>query len=309
MRPYPEVATRVEQIINVLSNHSLEVATGKSMDLSLLSEVHAAEYVEFMRSLPQDLEPVAPTAIRTAGEVRQDSSFHALLGHYFFDPATPLMGSTSQAAEAAANISLNVADTLLSHDRSYGLCRPPGHHARHAQGGGYCIYNNVVLAAEYLTRRGKTVTILDLDYHHGNGTQEMLYKRSDIQYVSLHADPTSSYPFYWGWRDQTGAGEGKGFTHNYPMASTSSEDVYLNTLAEALVDVTDYSADIVLVSMGFDCYIDDPIAGMALTTDSYLKIGELLQDLPKVGVILEGGYHLPSIGNNFYNLYRGLEGL
>ncbi|MHA2171855.1 MAG: histone deacetylase family protein, partial [Candidatus Kariarchaeaceae archaeon] len=186
------------------------------------------------------------------------------------------------------------------------LCRPPGHHAFPSMGGGYCFFNNMAIAAKMIRSQGKTVSILDLDYHHGNGTQEIFYETAEVQFVSIHADPQFAYPFFWGGAEEIGEGDGLGYNVNIPISPLATEDEYTVALDIAIDQIAEYNPDVLLVSMGFDSYINDTIAGMRISSDYYTTIGQSLAPFPKIGIILEGGYHI-DIGTCFRNLLNGLE--
>jgi len=176
-------------------------------------------------------------------------------------------------------------------DQLYALCRPPGHHAEHSSMQGYCYFNNAALAATALAEHGR-VAILDIDYHHGNGTQGFFYDRSDVLYVSLHADPTEAYPYKSGFADETGEGEGEGFTRNFPLPKNTTPELYLTTLQQACATINEYAPDYLIISLGFDTYKGDPIAGLGIDEDDYVHIGEMLRnnlDYPML-IIQEGGY-------------------
>jgi acetoin utilization deacetylase AcuC-like enzyme len=183
---------------------------------------------------------------------------------------------------------------------AYGLCRPPGHHAARALYGGYCFFNNAAVVAEHLTAStGGRVSVLDVDYHHGNGTQQIFYERADVQYVSLHGDPNRAYPYFAGYADETGAGRGSGTNLNLPLPPGADDDRYLTALAQAIEAVDAFDPSVLVVSLGVDTFHLDPIADFALSTDAFTRSGAAVAGLARPMVVLqEGGYHLPSIGGN-----------
>ena len=313
IRDYPESPVRVENIISSIQSNGLEhhFEIPRSLDFSYITAVHTQDYVDFLRESSRyltenQIEEIAPTIFTPFLPTHIENSFSAKLGYYFFDPATPITPGSYQAAISGVNCALSaVMDQQFN--RNFALSRPPGHHATRGKGAGYCIFNNVAIAAQYLKDHGKTVSILDLDYHHGNGTQEIFYDTNSVQYVSIHADPTYSYPYYWGSELEKGAEDGLGFNHNLPIPAFSDEKLYLETMKEAIALIVDYSPDTVLVSMGFDCHQDDPVAGMNLTTQFYSKIGKEIAKFDKIAVILEGGYSLPNLGPSFVNLFKGMN--
>jgi acetoin utilization deacetylase AcuC-like enzyme len=238
---------------------------------------------------------------------------HHRLGAYLFDTATPIVAGTWGAALAAVDVALTAAERVVGGAAlAYGLCRPPGHHAARGMLGGYCYLNNAAIAAEWLRREGgmQRVAILDIDYHHGNGTQQIFWERSDVLYLSLHADPARAYPYYSGYATETGTGRGAGLTRNWPLAARTGLDGYATTLAEALRMISAFAADAPLViSAGFDTFDGDPIGDLALRTPDYEQIGRMIGALRTPMIVLqEGGYALDALGANALALLTGLRG-
>jgi len=232
-------------------------------------------------------------------------------GWWGLDTANPLVAGTYGAARAAVDVALTAADLVLGGERAaYGLCRPPGHHAARSMAGGYCFFNNAAIAAEAIVRgTGQPVAILDVDYHHGNGTQQIFWRRGDVLYVSLHADPDRQYPFFLGNADETGEGEGSGANLNLPLAAGTDDAAYLAALDRGLEAIDGTPGEVVIVSLGFDTYGHDPIGDFALTTAVYHECGRRAAALGRRLVILqEGGYHRPSLGANARAWLRGAEG-
>jgi len=232
-------------------------------------------------------------------------------GWWGLDTANPLVAGTYGAARAAVDVALTTADLVLAGERAaYGLCRPPGHHAARSMAGGYCFFNNAAIAAEAIVRgTGQPVAILDVDYHHGNGTQQIFWRRGDVLYVSLHADPDRQYPFFLGNADETGEGEGSGANLNIPLPAGTDDAAYLAALDRGLEAIAGAPGEIVVVSLGFDTYGHDPIGDFALTTAVYHECGRRAAALGRRLVILqEGGYHRPSLGANARAWLRGAEG-
>jgi acetoin utilization deacetylase AcuC-like enzyme len=244
-------------------------------------------------------------------EGREPRSPRARIGRWCFDTATPLVEGTYPAARAAVDVALTAADLVLAGEHAaYGLCRPPGHHAARAMFGGYCFFNNAAIAAEDLVRRtGEPVAILDVDYHHGNGTQQIFYERGDVLYVSLHGDPDRAYPYFSGFADETGAGPGVGATRNIPLPEACSNEEYQANLGRGLEAIASFGGGVVVVSLGMDTYARDPICDLALTTEAYHDVGHRVAALGRRVVVLqEGGYYVPDLGENVRRWLRGLEG-
>jgi acetoin utilization deacetylase AcuC-like enzyme len=229
------------------------------------------------------------------------SEVHAQLGYWCFEVMTPLVEGTYEAARAAVDVALTATDLVLGGELvAYGLCRPPGHHAPRAAYGGYCYFNNAAVSAHAIAAAtGSRVTVLDVDYHHGNGTQQIFYDRDDVQYVSIHGDPNHAYPYLIGYEDETGTGRGLGHTRNLPLASGASNDQYGASLTQALEAVDRFNPAIIVVSLGVDTFERDPIGDFKLTTDAYEQHGTMVAALGRPLVILqEGGYCVPALGEN-----------
>lgn len=245
------------------------------------------------------------------GEWREPDNAVARLGYWSFETATPMLAGTWSAARAAVDVALTATDLVLAGDRAaYGLCRPPGHHAASAMFGGYCYLNNAAIAADAAaTTTGSRVAVLDVDYHHGNGTQQIFYGRSDVLYASVHADPAFAFPAFSGFADETGTGRGLGATVNVPLPHDCDEARYLDGLEVALETIERFAPDLLVLSLGVDTYELDPIAGLGLTTESFAKLGRRLAADGRPTVILqEGGYHLDHLARNVLAVLDGFGG-
>jgi acetoin utilization deacetylase AcuC-like enzyme len=241
------------------------------------------------------------------------TAHHLRLGAYLFDTATPIVAGTAAAARAAVDVALTAAERVVGGaPLAYGLCRPPGHHAARGMLGGYCYFNNASIVAEWLLHDGgaRRVAILDIDYHHGNGTQQIFWERGDVLYLSLHADPARAYPYFSGYAAERGSGDGAGLTRNWPLAARTALDGYVTVLAEALRMIVAFSPDAPLViSAGFDTFEHDPIGDLGLRTSDYGEIGRMIAALGMRTVVLqEGGYAVEALGDNAIALLSGLRG-
>ena len=235
------------------------------------------------------------------GQAGEPADIGMRLGWWCFESTTPLTHGTYAAARSSVDVALTAADHVLNGDRvAYGLCSPPGHHAARAAYGGYCYFNNAAVVANQLAiGTGAKVSVLDVDYHHGNGTQQIFYERNDVQYVSLHGDPARAYPYLTGFRDELGGGAGRGATSNYPLPENTSDDDYLAALAAACGDVAAFEPEMVVVSLGLDTYWDDPIGDLDVTTDGFEESGALVSELGLPTVVLqEGGCATDELGEN-----------
>jgi acetoin utilization deacetylase AcuC-like enzyme len=238
---------------------------------------------------------------------------HHRLGAYLFDTATPIVAGTWGAALTAVDVAITAAERVVGGaPLAYGLCRPPGHHAARGMLGGYCYFNNAAIVAEWLRRDGgaRGVAILDIDYHHGNGTQQIFWERGDVLYLSLHADPSRAYPYFSGYATEAGAGDGAGTTRNWPLPARTGLDGYATALAEALAMLVSFAPDAPLViSAGFDTFERDPIGDLALRTADYEAIGRMVGALGIPAIVLqEGGYAVDALGANVLALLTGLRG-
>jgi acetoin utilization deacetylase AcuC-like enzyme len=242
-------------------------------------------------------------------EMDEPTAVNARLGWWCFETTTPITEGSYVAARGAVDTAMTAADVVLDGERfAYGACRPPGHHATRSLYGGYCFFNNAAIAAHHVaTTRGVKVTVLDVDYHHGNGTQEIFYERGDVQYVSLHADPRRAYPYVTGFADETGAGAGRGLNRNYPLPTRATDDDFLAALERACSDIARHAPEVLIVSLGVDTFDGDPICDLALTRDGFRRHGAAVGalDLPTV-VLQEGGYALAELGNNVQAWLHGL---
>jgi acetoin utilization deacetylase AcuC-like enzyme len=209
---------------------------------------------------------------------------------------------------AAADAALTAADLVAGGaPAAYALCRPPGHHAGPGYYGGFCLLNNAAIAARSLARLGR-VAIVDVDFHHGNGTQDIFWEDPEVLYVSLHGDPAAHYPHFLGAADELGGGPGRGTTRNLPLPDGTGDDAYLDALAGAMELVAGFEPATLVVSAGFDTFAGDPIGAFAVTTEGFARIGAALAGAGRPTVVVqEGGYALDALGANAVALLGGLQ--
>ena len=253
-------------------------------------------------SMPGLLDGIGPFPERTP--VDQE------LGRWCFETTTPITEGTYGAARSAVDIALSATAAVLGGaPTAYGLCRPPGHHAPAGLYGGYCFFNNAAVAAHHVvSTTGSRVTILDVDYHHGNGTQQIFYRRGDVQYLSLHGDPARAYPYVTGFAEETGSGRGAGANLNLPLPAGTDDDRYLQGLASAAEAIERFGPSVVIVSLGVDTFHNDPISDLAITTEGFRAQGELVAQLALPTVVLqEGGYDVDAIGDNVRQFLLGIR--
>jgi acetoin utilization deacetylase AcuC-like enzyme len=304
-----EVPARVEAILSALQAAQLgPVAAPTDHGVMPILAVHEAGYVEFLRSVYAEsaaylgrAEPVFTETFATRFAGRKPRNFLALKGYYAFGWGSPILEGTWEAAYWAAQCALSAAD-LVRDGRvpaAYALCRPPGHHASADLYGGYCYLNNAGIAARYLQLAGERVAVLDVDYHHGNGTQAIFYSDPGVLYASLHADPDEEYPFYWGARDERGEGPGLGSNWNWPLPQGVDDSTYLESLERAVAEVTRFAPRWLVVSAGLDTVAGDPEGGFRVTREGLAAIGQRIAGLHLPTVIVqEGGYQLERLGDD-----------
>lgn len=319
MVPCREKPERVDLVLAELQRRGLgEIVTPHRVPLVSLERIHSPRYLHFLRNAwsewlaldPANAEKDALPASWPIRGMRADiepDCFHGRLGLYSMDSGTPLTSGTWNAAKTGADCAINAAHALRLGERgSFALTRPPGHHAGVDFFGGACFLNNAALAAQHLLDDGlRRVAILDLDYHHGNGTQGIFYGRSDVLFVSIHADPRGDYPYYLGHADETGSGEGLGYNMNLPLPHTAGAQQWMAALETACIKLGMVAPEALVVSLGVDTAASD--AGFGLQGADYLRIGERIAwlGLP-TAFVFEGGLG-PDIGIHTVNVLEGFE--
>lgn len=323
--PHLDVPERCERILAALQRATYVVEEPRDdIGMEWIARVHEPGYLEYLRTawsrwaplknagpeiLPNvhpyrgahdDLAPRRP--LRAASPVAQ-------AGYYLGDLASVVGAGTWESAVAAAHTALAAAESVLAGEHAaYGLCRPPGHHACADRAAGFCFLNNAAIAAELLRTHFARVAILDIDTHHGDGTQAIFYRRADVQFVSIHTDPTNYYPFFSGYADEYGAGEGEGANLNIPLAPASGDAEYLDALDEALEAFRAHRSEVLVVSAGFDAHERDPLSALKITNDGYRRIGDAIASLKLPTVIVqEGGYGLDLLGPNLIAFLGGFN--
>jgi len=305
----------------VARGHELREPTLDSA--GLLPRVHSERYLAFLRTAWSQwlaLDPANAPAqpfpsvwpVRTLRSDVEPANFIARLGLYSMDNGTPMVAGTWEAAKAGADAAVSAVAAVADGTRgAFCATRPPGHHAGPDFMGGYCFLNNAAIAAESFKSRGcDRVAILDVDFHHGNGTQSIFYRRDDVLFVSIHGDPRTEFPFYLGHADETGEGPGEGCNLNLPLPAGSSVEAWFAALEVACERVTRHRADALVVSLGLDTYVGDPISAFRLQSGDFPRLGRRIAGLglPTV-LVLEGGYAAQDLGVNAANVVDGFEQL
>jgi acetoin utilization deacetylase AcuC-like enzyme len=302
-----EVPERAEIILKAMRTAHLGLITAPTdHGLGPILAVHDAAFVDFLRTVYAEHaafyradEPVFAWTFATRHRGRKPKSFLGLIGYYAFGWGTPILMGTWDAAYWSGQCALSAADCIRAGEQAaYALCRPPGHHAAPDLYGGFCYLNNAAIAARYLQESGR-IAILDIDYHHGNGTQAVFYSDPSVLFCSLHAHPDDDYPYYWGEADECGEGPGKGYNRNWPLPQDTDDASYLATLDAALAAIRDFAPRYVVVSAGFDIVAGDPVGAFHVTTEGLSEIGRRIAGLNlPVLIVQEGGYLLDRLGEN-----------
>lgn len=314
--PNPEQAERIERLLTGAKAAGCAVEAPLDAGLGPIAALHSPEYLTFLQTIHQRWQFIEGAGAEVIPNIhpmsRSDSYPKSAVGQAGFhqgDTACPIAAGTWQAAYWSAQSAITGADLLLDGERAvYALSRPPGHHAFGDLAGGFCFLNNSGIAAERLRAAGLRPAILDVDVHHGNGTQGIFYHRKDVLTLSLHADPERFYPFFWGHAQERGAGEGLGYNLNLPLARATGDDAYLEALALALRRIEAFGADVVVVALGLDAFVNDPFKGLAITEAGFGRIAAAIAGLGLPCLFVqEGGYLCDELGDNLTAVLTAFE--
>ena len=311
--PFAECPERFAQILAACGGAEVASDHGAGPILS----VHDAGYVRFLEQAHGEWvaagrkgDAIGYTFPVVRRRPLKFDRIDAKLGAWSMDASTPIASGTWNAAYWSAQAALSALDAVAAGvHRAFALCRPPGHHAGADYMGGYCYLNNAAIAARAAGDRGMgRVAILDVDYHHGNGTQDIFYASPDVFFASIHADPVTDYPFYWGHADERGEGEGEGSTLNLPLPRGTDWTAYAQALDTALGAIGEWGAEMLVLSFGADTFAGDPISSFALQTDDFARMGECVAQagLPTV-IMMEGGYAVDDLGTNVATFLDGIS--
>lgn len=293
------------------------IVTPADFGMGPILKVHDADFVQFLQEAWAlwEKEGFKGEALPTCWPSRRMSNkkpafIEGQLGFYALASETSYTDGTWEAAYASAQVALSATQEVLSGEHAFALCRPPGHHAAYDMYGGYCFLNNAAVSAQYMRDNGKKrVAIVDVDFHHGNGTQDIFYAREDVFFASLHGDPMDAFPHFLGHADEIGTGRGIGFNHNFPMPPGTSFETWRTALANALDKVAAFNADAIIISLGVDTFESDPISFFKLKSPDFITYGADIAalNLPTL-FVMEGGYDISEIGLNTVNVLTGFEG-
>jgi len=312
-RPSAEQPQRADVLLAAAKAGGHEVVAPEDAGVGPVLAVHTPEYVDFLQVAQREwrkLEGAGPEVIPNVHPVRHGGSYpRAIVGRagwHQVDAGCPIGPGTWEAALAASHVAVSAARLVEEaaragrrHPVAYALCRPPGHHAYADIAGGFCFLNNTAIAAQQLRERSGRVAILDVDVHHGNGTQGIFYGRGDVLTVSIHADPADYYPYFWGYAHERGEGAGEGANLNPPLPLGSADAAWLAAGEQALARIAVFAPDVLVVALGLDASEHDPLKGLRVTTEGFGKMAALIasMQLPTL-LVQEGGYLGPGLGEN-----------
>jgi len=323
LQPPFEHPGRAEAIRNTLADDSrFEFAEPDPWGVGPIEAVHDPGLVAFLERAWADYQVAHPDThdvvpdffpmsglMDGMGGFPREPGIDLELGRWCFETTTPLTKGSYDAARSAVDVALTATQAVTDGAATaYALCRPPGHHAPTGLYGGYCFFNNAAVAAHHVaSTTGSKVTVLDVDYHHGNGTQQIFYNRGDVQYVSLHGDPARAYPYITGFEAEAGTGLGRGANLNVPLPVGADDDAYLVSLGRAAEAIALFAPGLIVVSLGVDAFYNDPISDLGVTADGFERQGALVAELGLPTVVLqEGGYDVETIGDNVRRWLIGL---
>ncbi len=317
VKPF-ERPSRADMVIKAIGESGLgKIYDPEEFSLDPVLAVHDADFVTFLETVWQEWQKTGYTGEIIANvwparrmQCRVPCDIEGRVGYYAFAAETSISEGTWEAALAAKDVALTGAQGLLHGESDiFSLCRPPGHHAARDMFGGYCFLNNAAIAAQYLRDNGaERVAILDIDFHHGNGTQDIFYERDDVLYCSLHGDPEDAFPHFLGYANETGSDAGTGYNRNYPMPPGTPFAQWRDSLTDALAHIEKFSPRYLVVSLGVDAFENDPISFFKLKSDDFYTTGQLISelDIPTL-FVMEGGYDVAEVGTNVVNVLKGIE--
>lgn len=300
----PERAARLE---TGALGAGLEKCGARKYPFLAKAGVHSADYLDFLingydewKQLPGSADEILANTSPSREGAGYPTSIVGRAGWHLGDHAAPIGPNTAVSVMATADVALSAThDVLDGAFDSYALCRSPGHHCSRDQAAGHCFLNNVAISVSAALQMGRRPAVVDIDVHHGNGTQDIFYDRADVLTISIHADPDEFYPFYWGRKDERGTGDGKGANINFPLVMGTGEGEWLEVLAQALRRVETFDADILFVALGLDAYEHDPLGAFKVSTQGFAEAGKAIgaEDVPVV-LVQEGGYLSDALSAN-----------
>lgn len=313
-QPCPEKPARIDALLGAVLRRGGPVAQAPDAGIAPIRRLHPDRYLTFLQTIHSRWSRIPGASAEVIPNIhpanRSDGYPLSAVGQAGFhqtDTSCPISAQTWAAAYASAQTAIHGADLVLQgQGAAYALCRPPGHHAFAELAGGFCYLNNSAIAAQRLTDAGRRVAILDVDLHHGNGTQGIFYDRGDVLTLSIHAHPERYYPFFWGYPEERGTGAGEGANLNLCLERGTADAGFLAALEQAMTALTLWGADTLVLALGLDAFEGDPFAGLAVTTPGFARIGRAVAalGLPTL-IVQEGGYLCPELGDNLTAVLSG----
>lgn len=316
-QPNPEMPERLDRLLEGALAAGCTPETPSSHGIEPLEAIHSPAYLQFLEHAYQRWQRIEGAADAVTPNVHPDSrqagypaSVVAQAGYHMADAAAPLAAGSWDSCCWSAWSAVHAAGLVLAGEASvYALCRPPGHHAFADMAGGFCYLNNSAIGAQALRQAFDRVAILDVDLHHGNGTQSIFYSRSDVLTVSIHADPLRFYPFFWGYTNEQGEGEGRGYNLNLPLPRGSGDPEFQQALAQGIDHIQSFAPGALVIALGLDAFEGDPFGGLKLSTRGFHEIAEMIArrlNLPTL-LVQEGGYLCAELGDNLSAFLRGFQ--
>jgi len=316
MQPNPEKPERMERLLAGVALGGHEVCGPDDHGLGPIAAVHTPAYLKFLstvydrwKRIPDATPEIFPNIHPDRRTASYPLSAVGQAGFHITDMSCPIGEHTWEAARWSANCAVSATKAVEAGDRmAYALCRPPGHHCFTDLAGGFCYLNNSAIAAQHLRQTHERVAIIDVDLHHGNGTQGIFYERDDVFTLSVHADPARFYPFFWGHAHEVGEGVGHGYNLNIPLPRGTADAGFMKGLADGLAHVRAFAPGAIVIALGLDAFEGDPFGGLAVSTPGFAEMATLLAqlDLPTV-IVQEGGYLCDELGENLHSFLDGFE--
>lgn len=303
-----ELPIRAKIFNDTLYKMQVPIVDSTDYGFEYISKVHSPDYLTFFKNsyekwkeLSSSSEEIIPKSSPGRYAATYPKDIIGQVGWHLMDTSCPIGPGTWKGAYASAQTAISAADTVaLEQSRySYAICRPPGHHAYKDGCAGFCFLNNSAIATERLLKRFSKVAIIDVDLHHGNGTQSIFWYRKDVMTISIHADPAYCYPHYWGYDHERGEADGYGYNLNIPIPEFTNDKAYMRYLEKALIAIESFNPDVIVIALGLDASEQDPFAVLKISTQGFEEIALKIKEVNKPTVIVqEGGYVSPILGNN-----------
>lgn len=316
-QPNPEMPERLDRLLEGARLAGCEPETPSVTDMAPIEAVHSSAYLQFLEHAFERWQRIDGAADAVTPNIHPDrrdtgypASVVAQAGYHMSDAAAPIADGTWESCCQSAWTASHAARLVVAGQHSvYALCRPPGHHAFRDMAGGFCYLNNTAIGAQTLRQAHHRVAILDVDLHHGNGTQSIFYDRDDVLTVSIHADPLRFYPFFWGYAKERGTGNGQGYNVNLPLPRGSGDAEFLAALETAIERIRVFSPGALVIALGLDAFEGDPFGGLRVSTGGFHGMAVMIAKqlpFPKL-IVQEGGYLCDELGENLNRFLQGIQ--